>query len=191
VVQSFEEALYDSMPRSAAAAVPECATATVADMPALLVKLLEEPVPVGQDPSALMQMEAELADMTPESLHDQERPGEPSGFGCPDCHGALFQIVDGPLTRFRCRVGHAWSPESLAARQTNDVESALWMGLRSLEEKAALSGKLEEQAVMRGHDLTAHRFAEEAAEARRAAELIRELIVNLEVTSSAPTEQGA
>ena len=169
VVQDFDEALHDSMPRAAFAAVREGKIAPAADIPTVLTSLLDQTV----------DHEAAMADMDPTAMHDEERPGTPSGFACPDCHGALFEIVEGSLTRYRCRVGHAWSAESLAARKTVDLESALWMALRSLEEKAVLSRTLGGSAVDRGHDLTAERFEEAADEALRAAELVRDLIAQI------------
>jgi two-component system chemotaxis response regulator CheB len=179
VVQDFGEALHDSMPRAAAAAVPEAVTSTVEKMPDLLTELLDD-VPVeASDPSALMEVETAMADLDPEALHKPARPGKPSGFACPDCHGVRFEIEEGPLVRFRCRVGHAWSAESLTARQTSDLESALWMGLRSLEEKAALSRQLGVRALERGHDLTSSRFQSDAEEAVHAAELLRDLIARI------------
>ena len=36
-----------------------------------------------------------------------------SGFSCPDCGGRLWEIQDGGLLRFRCRVGHMYSADSL------------------------------------------------------------------------------
>jgi hypothetical protein len=53
------------------------------------------------------------------------------------------------------------------------------MGLRSLEEKAALSLRLASEASGRGHALTQDRFRADADEATRAAELLRELIARL------------
>jgi two-component system chemotaxis response regulator CheB len=179
VVQDFDEALHDSMPRAAHAAVRESKIAPVADIPKLLAELLDETVEQEPPLSDLMKQEAAMADLDPAVMHDEERPGTPSGFACPDCHGALFEIVEGSLTRYRCRVGHAWSTESLTARKTVDLESALWMALRSLEEKAALSRTLGGRAGDRGHGLTAERFDEAADEALRAAELVRELIAQI------------
>jgi two-component system chemotaxis response regulator CheB len=177
IVQEFEEALYDSMPRAAHNAVEEAEVLAVADIPDALKRLLADVVVVPDEPAPqLMEQEAAMADLDPSVMHDDDRPGLPSGFGCPECHGALFEIREGTLKRFRCRVGHAWSPESLAARQTVDLESALWMALRSLEEKATLSRQLEASATDRGHDLTAARFADEAQEALTAAETLRDLI---------------
>jgi two-component system chemotaxis response regulator CheB len=179
VVQNFEEALHDSMPRAAAAAVPDAMVARMEEMPDLLGKLLTAPVTEPSSPSALMEVETAMADLDPDAVHGQNRPGRPSGFACPDCHGVLFEIDEGPLVRFRCRVGHAWSPESLTARQTSDLESALWMALRSLEEKAALSRQLGMRALERGHDLTSRRFETDADEAVNAAELLRQLITKI------------
>jgi len=179
VVQDFDEALYDSMPRAAYTAVQEGTVACVSDMPAVLAALLDETVEHDTPPSELMKREAAMADLDPEVMHEHERPGTPSGFACPDCHGALFEIVEGSLTRYRCRVGHAWSAESLVARQTVDLESALWMALRSLEEKATLSRSLGSNAADRGHGLVSGRFDEGADEALKAAELLRELIARI------------
>lgn len=181
LVQAFDEALYDSMPRAAWAAAENTEILPVSELAGRLTELVEEqghpadPAP----PSNLMQTETAMADLDPEALHDPDRPGRPSGFACPDCHGALFEITEGTLLRYRCRVGHAWSAESLVARQTVDLESALWMALRSLEEKAALSLAMGDRAEGRGHPLTSYRFSESAEETLKAAELVRDLIARI------------
>jgi two-component system chemotaxis response regulator CheB len=179
VVQDFDDALHDSMPRAAAAAVPECQVVPMAEMGQVLGDLVKEQVSDDDPPPELMEVETAMAEMDPSVMHAAQRPGQPSGFACPDCHGVLFEIDDGSLLRFRCRVGHAWSPESLVIQQTTDLESALWIALRTLEEKAALTRRLSSRALERGHGLTSNHLVDEADEATRAAELLRELIQRL------------
>jgi two-component system, chemotaxis family, protein-glutamate methylesterase/glutaminase len=179
IVQDFEDALHASMPRAACAAADVDHVVAAKEMPSLLSELVREPATAGNEPAPLMEMESALADLDAAAMHHHDRPGNPSGFGCPDCHGALFEITEGALTRFRCRVGHAWSPESLLAQQSLALEGALWMALRSLEEKAALSVDMADRAGSAGHHLTAARFRETAEETLGAAELVRELIQDM------------
>jgi two-component system, chemotaxis family, protein-glutamate methylesterase/glutaminase len=124
-----------------------------------------------------MNVEVEVEGFSPEAI-EGEHPGRPSEFSCPDCNGVLWEIQDGQLERFRSRVGHAWSPESLLTHQSEGLEAALWMALRSLEERAALSRRLAEPASRRGHLATATRFAEQAAEAQQAARPVRNLLMD-------------
>jgi two-component system chemotaxis response regulator CheB len=177
LVQDFDEALYDGMPRAAALAVSEAQQAPVGKLSSVLVDWLAtvslEPV---DRPSPLIEIETAMAELDAHTTHQAARPGDPSGFGCPDCAGSLFRIQEGGLTRFRCRVGHAWSPESLLARQSIAMESALWMALRALEEKATLNTELSTHADERGQHTSADRFRGKAAEAVRAAEMVRRLI---------------
>ena len=114
--------------------------------------------------------------LEPDALNADDRPGVPSGFGCPTCHGALFSIAEGGMERFRCRVGHAWSPDALAAEQSQALEGALWMALRGLEERAALSRRMGERAEQRGHQLTARTFRVRHDEAQEAAGILRRLL---------------
>lgn len=177
MVQSFDEALYSSMPRAAAAAAGLDRQVRVVDMGETLSTWLAElSGPAADDAPATMQMEVGMADLDPRAMHEPDRPGTPAGFGCPDCAGALYQIEEGNLRRYRCRVGHAWSPESLLAQQTSALEGALWTALRSLEEKAALSSDLGRRAGEQGHGRTASKFHDSAGETLRAAELVRQLI---------------
>jgi two-component system chemotaxis response regulator CheB len=117
-----------------------------------------------------------MAHLDADAIEADERPGTPSGFGCPSCHGALYAIDEGGMERFRCRVGHAWSPEALAAEQSQALEGALWMALRGLEERAALSRRMGERAAASGHRHSARTFARRHEEAHRAAALLRGML---------------
>jgi two-component system chemotaxis response regulator CheB len=125
-----------------------------------------------------MQAEADMAELDLDALQRDHRPGTPSGFGCPDCGGSLFELREGDLVRFRCRVGHAWSPDSLLARQSEQLEEAFWTALRALEEKAALSRRLCVRAQERGHVQAAAAFNEQGREAEQQAALIRDVLLN-------------
>lgn len=187
LAQDFEEALYDSMPRAAVAAAGLDHPLPVAGIVDRLSEWLAAPHSAAPTaPSPTMITETEMAELDPEAMHDHDRPGAPAGYGCPDCGGSLFEIQDGELRRFRCRVGHAWSADSLLARQTVALESALWMALRGLEEKAALNADLGERANQRGQDKAAARFAASATETLQAAELVRRLVADL----GGPSDQG-
>jgi two-component system, chemotaxis family, protein-glutamate methylesterase/glutaminase len=89
----------------------------------------------------------------------------------------LWEIQDGGLVRYRCHVGHAWSPESLLSQQSEVLEGALWVALRSLQERAAMARRIADPARERGHRLTADRFGEQAREAEQAAAVLRQLLV--------------
>src|SRR3712207_401918 len=138
-----------------------------------------------------METETAMAGLDGDTYDAPDRPGTPSGFGCPTCHGSLFTITEGGMERYRCRVGHAWSPEALAAEQSEALEGALWMALRGLEERAALSLRMGERAQQRGHSHTARAFRERHDEAQTAALLIRRLLQRSDLGGGAvPDEVG-
>jgi len=185
VVQETEDALYPGMPCNALEHVHVDHVVAVASMGKLLARLTAEPAggPPGPVP-AVMTMEVGLEGLSLEAL-EGEHPGQPSGFSCPDCNGVLWEIQTGRLQRYRCRVGHAWSPESLLTQQTEALEAALRIAMRTLEERAALSWRLAEPARRRGHSITATRFEEQATEAQQAARLVRNLLVDRETLAAA------
>jgi two-component system chemotaxis response regulator CheB len=178
IAQDPADAMYPSMPRHAAEAGGAEHVVPVEKMSVLLGELLSEDIAglAEPPPSNLMDTETAMANLEPEALNADDRPGVPSGFGCPSCHGALFSIAEGGMERFRCRVGHAWSPDALAAEQSQALEAALWMALRGLEERAALSRRMGERAEQRGHQLTARTFRTRHDEAQQAAGVLRRLL---------------
>jgi two-component system chemotaxis response regulator CheB len=185
VVQDPDDAQHASMPRSAISAANPEHVLPVAAMPALLVELVGaevgDPQAGASQPdrdAALIRTEVAMSEMDPESFHAAHRPGESSGLSCPDCHGVLFVISEQDFLRFRCRVGHAWSIESLLAEHGTAVEGALWMALRALEEKAALCADMSTRAQVGGANISARRFAEQATEAMGAAEVLRGLLAD-------------
>jgi two-component system chemotaxis response regulator CheB len=113
--------------------------------------------------------------MTPENT---EKLGHPSGFTCPECEGPLWEMRDEDVLRFRCRVGHAYTAESMLTGKTEALEGALWIALNTLEEGAQMSQKLATQSRARGHEHAATRFEERARKTREQADLIRQALDN-------------
>ena len=193
VVQDPDDAMYASMPLHAAEVGGAEHVVPVAGMPELLVRLLTEEVEVADvvPLSDLIETETAMAGLDGDAYDAPDRPGTPSGLGCPTCHGSLFTITEGGMERYRCRVGHAWSPEALADEQSQALEGALWMALRGLEERAALSLQMGRRAEERGHGHSAERFLRRAGEARDAAGLLRELLHRGELSGATlPDEAG-
>jgi two-component system chemotaxis response regulator CheB len=185
VVQNPGDALYPGMPGNALEHAQVDHVLAAASMGKLLTRLLANLAEPPADPAPTgMRVEVEMEGFSMEAF-EGHHPGRPSGFSCPDCHGVLWQIKDGGLERYRCRVGHAWSPESLLTQQSEALEAALWVALRSLEERAALARRLAEPARRRGHAITATRFEEQAAEAQQAARLVRDLLLNRDTFATA------
>ena len=118
----------------------------------------------------------ELRELT---MHEDERdhPGEPSPYSCPECGGVLWELRDGELIRFRCRVGHAYTSETLTTEQALTVEHALWSALRALEEHAAVRRRMAERAMLNGNAVTAERYKKRARELDEQAQHVRRLVL--------------
>jgi two-component system, chemotaxis family, protein-glutamate methylesterase/glutaminase len=178
VVQDPEEALFPGMPRSAVENVAVDHIIPRSQIASLLVRLANEPVPhVEVRMSNQIKQEADMAELDAGSIQSHDRPGTPSGFTCPECHGTLFELSEGHLIRFRCRTGHAYSAESLMAEQGDNLEAAMYTAMTALKERSALADRLSQRARERGHEMTARQFEEQAKDAERQAELIRQALL--------------
>jgi two-component system chemotaxis response regulator CheB len=183
LVQDPADALYANMPQAALESVPGALVAPAPKLGALIGGLVagnpEKPAATaGAGDHALLAHEVAIAELDMEELNDPDRPGVPAGLGCPDCHGSLFAVQDGTMTRFRCRVGHAWSPESLLDRQNTALEAALWIALRTMEEKAVLHRRMAQAATDRGAEHVADWNIQSSQEISASARLIRDLLAD-------------
>lgn len=178
VVQDPGEALHSSMPQAAIDAAVVDHVLPVAKIPDLARDLIAAPPPQ-TDPGPVpepMVTEVDMVARQRSGVDLPEHPGEPSAFVCPDCSGPLYEIDEGRLIRYRCRVGHAWSPLSLATQQSTVAENALWTAAETLEEKAVLRGQLAQRASETGRHLAARHFQRTAELATENARAIRRLI---------------
>jgi two-component system, chemotaxis family, protein-glutamate methylesterase/glutaminase len=95
--------------------------------------------------------------------------------------GSLMTVSEG---NYRCRVGHAWTADALLDARDDEVDGALWVAWRSLQEKARLSRKLAENA---GSGTLFKRYSQVADEAERALTILGK---RLSIAGSVAGEHG-
>ncbi|MEV4345624.1 chemotaxis protein CheB [Actinoplanes sp. NPDC049596] len=182
IVQDPEDALCPWMPQAAIARLTPDHILPVAKIGALLGGMAEMDLPDSHPPRDRV-LDFEIAVADPEQqAPTTDQVAEPAGYGCPSCGGSLFQIESDPLPRFRCRIGHAWSPESLLDEQAVALEGALSIALRALEEKSALSRRLADTRFAG----SGARFDDMAVESAAAAATLRKLIDRLGTPTGGP-----
>jgi two-component system chemotaxis response regulator CheB len=178
VVQDPGDALFSGMPESALEYVGADHCLPMEKIAPLLVRLSGEPAkeegayPVPDD----MELESRIAGLDPTAIDSDERPGELSRFTCPECSGPLFEIQSGDLVRFRCRVGHAFTAESMLYDKFEELEKALYAALNTLEESALMADRLAARSHEHRHGHAAARFERRAEDARQQARIIRQVL---------------
>ncbi|MBX9640522.1 MAG: chemotaxis protein CheB [Mycobacteriaceae bacterium] len=162
--QTPDDAMFPALPTNAANAGVLDRQVNAADVGTLLKELAQREIHDPDDePDARLELENRIA-MAPAFATgpDAQTLGPASGYTCPDCNGSLATLED---MGFRCRVGHAWSPESLLAARDAEAETALWVALRSLQEKAKLARQLADRTDF---GVSSHRYTVIAEETERA-----------------------
>lgn len=108
---------------------------------------------------------------------DGAHPRIPSSFTCPDCQGTLFLVRENDYSRFRCRIGHLYSPESMFEAQSDNVERLMWSAARALEEQAEYTSQMAGQIAKTSADL-ARDYQAISRNAQRKAGVLHNLIVD-------------
>jgi two-component system, chemotaxis family, protein-glutamate methylesterase/glutaminase len=182
IVQTPSEALYPGMPESAIAYAHPQYVLPIADIGRLLVELAGRPVTNGGEPMA----ESEQPGLpNPRPAGEPPPPGELAPLVCPDCGGSVWVDDEGGLPRYSCHVGHAYSEASFAAQHGQALETALWTSIRTLQERAALAGRIAARMRSRGNDRTAKRFERQAEVALDHVSVIERVLVGVRPFPSA------
>lgn len=180
VVQDPRDAVVAAMPQNASDIAGADHTVPVAELPALLMRLVGQPVPQAPG-AAVMDPIEQMTDVVEADMAEQvqnRRGGELSTFTCPECGGSLWQIDQAGVTRFRCHVGHAYNGETLLADQTEALEAALWTAVRTFREKSVLGRQLAAQERLKGNPTSAARFDEQAVQAAKYGSLIVKYVLD-------------
>ena len=121
--------------------------------------------------------EAQLAERIMSDIKTEERLGELVPMSCPECGGPLWEIDVDQVKRYRCHVGHGFTEWALLVDQDESIEQALWMAMRTMEERANLLDKMAESEHRAGRSRTEKNFRERADESRTHANAIRGLML--------------
>lgn len=178
LVQDPEEATFPDMPRNALAAANIDHVTGAADLARLVGELSDGGVPnyTQSDPKP---GQADETEMNIEELRELDKTVVPSPYVCPECKGTLFDFNENGLKHYRCRVGHAYSPEALDAHQTEELEAALWEALRAMEENLGLSRRLLERAVASGRKVSSDYYREKVTSGEERIELLRGVLTQV------------
>jgi two-component system chemotaxis response regulator CheB len=180
VVQDPDEADWPSMPRNALKRDHVSHVAKLADLGELLVRLVAEEanptVPLPEEYRIEDRMAAQEFSILEPGI---ETPGQPSHISCPDCGGVLNQIEAHEEIRFRCQVGHAFTPLGLAAAQSEELERALSVAARTHRDRIRLFEQMGDSAHARGLPRAEDRWKEAAKESTQMIQVLEQAMQSL------------
>jgi two-component system chemotaxis response regulator CheB len=176
VVQHPTDAPYPEMPLSALRSCAIDYVAPAADIGPLLARVAREPAGLTPPIPFSIRLETAIAAQELTGMDVDDKLGTPSRFTCPECHGALWEIDDGALLRYRCHVGHAFTAESMLAAQATQTEELLWSLMRAHQERAALTRRISETERAQNRPDWARQLQERAIGYDEDAKLIQKLL---------------
>ncbi|MBV9506723.1 MAG: chemotaxis protein CheB [Acidobacteriia bacterium] len=171
IVQNPSDAAYPHMPQNALRTVGPDFILPIAEI-GPLIKNLVEGENQNSSEAGMSELENNPAGHEEVPPQDTNSIGVPSAFTCPDCSGTLWELQDGELLRYRCRVGHAYSSDSMIDAQSDAVERALWSAVRTLEESASICRRIASKTTILQRELN-----QKAEERQEHARVIRKLLL--------------
>jgi two-component system chemotaxis response regulator CheB len=182
VVQDPGDAMMATMPENAARLAGLDHMVRIEQLAPLLVQLVQEQEPTTSDQGAQnmdpMEHMIEIVDQDMAQQAMNGHRGEVSVFTCPERGGALWQVDETGIVRFRCHVGHSYRAELLLSEQTEALEAALWTAARTFREKSVLASQIAHNERRGGDADTAARFKEQARQAAQFGRLIEHYLLN-------------
>jgi len=173
VVQDPEDAEFSEMPLTALKRSRPNHIVRLADMPALLNRLVHQQTGAVKLLPQSLKFDVDRARGGHSTTDGMDGIGRRSFLACPDCGGVMWEIDEDELSRFRCHVGHAYTAEMMSLALDESLRRALASAERALEERVALARKLNKQALDAGHRLLAETLAERLREFEREMDIIR------------------
>lgn len=135
IVQDPADAAYPDMPQNALEQVGSALRVPIAEMGAVLARLVESTIGARVAVPKDIAIEARIAERVLSDLPSVDALGDQVPFNCPGCGGVLWEIDKGQGARYRCHTGHSYTAPVLLALQSEKIEETLWIALRMFEER--------------------------------------------------------
>jgi two-component system chemotaxis response regulator CheB len=180
VVQDPATAECPDMPASAVTNVTIDYRLPLPEIARVLQHLVQEPIEIQSHrqtrPTGDKPMTSDAQALAAADEQEWEN-GTPTDFSCPDCGGVLREVAGGrePI-RFRCRIGHALTLDSLGEEQDAALDLALSSALRALAESADLSRRVAKR--LSGTDDLKQNYENKATRAEAEAAVIRRVLLD-------------
>lgn len=150
IVQDPEEAEYPDMPKSVLRYVEVDYCTSLERITIILQEKTKNGVPATHAVPAHLAKEAEISERVAIGIEAVDKFAERSPYSCPDCGGALWELKEAGLTRFRCHTGHTYTGDELQESKRRELENTFWVALRILEERRNLLHKMAEEERSKG-----------------------------------------
>ena len=180
VVQDPDDAEWPSMPRNALQRDHVDHSLPLDQLGTLLSRLVKEVAGQSIPLPEAYRVEDRIAAQE-FAVMDSEivTPGNPSHIACPECGGVLNHIESDAEIRFRCQVGHAFTPMGLAAAQGDELERALSIAVRTHRDRIRLFGQMRQRAEARGLSHATKRWNDASDESAQLVAVLEEAMASL------------
>lgn len=175
VAQDPGDAMYPDMPLNAIRYGNIDYVEPLNQIAPLLLRLLEGDAPEARNPDTPAE-EVPVWEAAMKGRSDVTQFGAPSYFTCPSCSGTLWEFHEGDLVRYRCRTGHAFSLQSMVAEQDEALERALWIAIRTLDEKVDLMNRIATRSRESNAKSVTANIERQRKEASDTAKILRDLV---------------
>ena len=121
-------------------------------------------------------------------MDELEKIGVRSNYSCPDCGGALWEIKNDVIPRYRCYTGHVYTSNALIEKQAEELEESVWISIRMLEERRNLILRLVNKQSEMGIKEDENTTLQRAEELEKHIERLKSLLIS--IGKSSPKTAG-
>lgn len=179
IVQEPDEAEFPDMPSSVLGHVDVDYRVPVADIGYIIGDLYTKPARPAPTVPEEIKTEAAMAERMVTKIENFEKIGTRSNYTCPDCGGSLWSVKNDPVHRYRCFTGHAYTERLLDEKKIEQLEDALWVSIRLMEERENLLETTAIHQQLLDNPAAEHEKRSEANKLRAHIEQLKHLAITL------------